>query len=57
MITNKETLKNIEATKDKISKAYKDKDGNSIRKINGVEVIQCEDEEMNSIINMWRIKN
>ena len=57
-----QALKDLEKHKHKIGKKYRDEQGNLIRKVDGVEIIQIEektenDRRLNKIINIWRTRS
>lgn len=54
-------LKDLEKNNHKIGKKYRDKKGNLIRKVDGVEIKQIEektteDRKLNNAINLWRMR-
>tara|TARA_R110002073_G_C9369913_1_gene572113 strand:+ start:952 stop:1131 length:180 start_codon:yes stop_codon:yes gene_type:complete len=54
-------LKDLEKNSHKIGKDYINEEGNLIRKVDGVEIIQIEekteeDRRLNNAINLWRMR-
>ena len=54
-------LKDLEKNSHKIGKDYINEEGNLIRKVDGVEIIQIEekteeDRQLNNAINLWRMR-
>jgi len=58
----KEKIQDLIKNSHKISEGYKDKNGNLIRKVDGIEILQIEektedDRSLNRSINLWRMRN
>ena len=57
-----ESLENLKKNEHKIKDAYRDDNGNLIRKVDGKKIVQIEekteeDRRLNSAINLWRMRS